>query len=124
MDKPEQNEEAEAEEKEVTEEEEVSEPGENVKAEKTEELKIVIILNPGKVMLGVQSADCDPVYTTLNGTLPTALRRIPKLVEEAKKKWSESPRYPDANLPKPEPAPVTPRSAAAPKEKDKQPSFF
>ena len=123
MDKTEQN--AEAEVEEVTEkEDEVPEPEESVKAKSPDELKVVIILNPGKVMLGVQSTDCDPVYTTFDGTLPTALRRIPKFIEEAKQKWSESPRYPDANLPAPEPASVTAKTAAAPKEKPKQPSFF
>ena len=104
--------------------EETAKAEESTKAEKSDELKIVLILNPGKVMLGVQSTDCDPVYTTFEGTLPTALKRIPKFVAEAKQKWSESPRYPDANLPTPEPTPVTARTAAAPKEKPKQPSFF
>ena len=102
---------AEVEEQDVTEVKEDDEAAaeETTKTEKSDELKIVLILNPGKVMLGVQSTDCDPVYATFEGTLPTALKRIPKFVAEAKQKWSESPRYPDANLPTPEPARLPPR---------------
>ncbi len=117
----------EAAEEEAAEEEpppEEKEPEEPVKAKPSDELKIVIILNPGKVMLGVQSPDCDPVYTTFEGTLPTALQRVPKLVKEAKQKWSENPRNPDANLPTPEPSRTPARTPAAQKKESKQPSFF
>ena len=130
MDQKDQAEEAaeeEAAEEEASEEEpaaEEKEPEEPVKAKPSDELKIVIILNAGKVMLGVQKTDCDPVYTTFEGTLPTALQRVPKLVKEAKQKWSDSPRNPDANLPTPEPSRTPARSAAAPKKESKQPSFF
>lgn len=97
---------------------------ESIKAKQSDELKVVIILNAGKVMLGVQSPDCDPVYTTLKGTLAVALKRIPKLVDEAKLKWSESPRYPDAKLPVQEPKPTSARTPVTPKKKEAQPSFF
>ena len=119
--------EEEAEEEEAAEEEptpEVEKQEEPVKAKLSDELKIVIILNDGKVMLGVQKTDCDPVYTTFDGTLPTALQRVPKLVKEAKQKWSENPRNPDANLPTPEPAPAPARTVPAAKKETKQPSFF
>jgi len=95
---------------------------ESVKAKQSNELKVVIILNDSRVMLGVQSPDCDPVYTTLKGNLAVALKRVPKLVEEAKQKWSASPRNPNANLPTPAPAPA--RTSAAPKATTSQPSFF
>ena len=96
-----------------------------VEKPKTDELKLVIILHDKKIMLGVQSPDCDPVYTTLEGTLATALKRIPKLVAEAKQKWDAHPRYPKADLPTPEPAKTPARTPAAPKEKKTgQPSFF
>ncbi len=103
-------------------EEEPRETEESVKAKRSNELKVVIILNDSRVMLGVQSPDCDPVYTTLKGTLAAALKRVPKLVDEAKQKWSASPRNPNANLPTPAPSPA--RASAAPKEKPAQPSFF
>ncbi|MBA7564286.1 hypothetical protein ES708_05948 [subsurface metagenome] len=91
------------------------------KPKPSNELKVVIVLKEDKIMLGVQSPDCDPVYTTLTGTLAAALKRVPKLVDEAKEKWSATPRNPAANLPTPEPPPA--RTPAAPKEKA-QPSFF
>ena len=105
-----------------TEEKQEEESQESEKAKPSNELKVVIILKDDRVMLGVQSPDCDPVYTTLKGTLAVALKRVPKLVSEAKQKWSTSPHNPNANLPKPEPTPA--RTSAAPKEKPAQPSFF
>ncbi len=108
----------------VEEQEVKQETQESTKAKQSDELKIVIILNTGKVMLGVQSPDCDPVYTTLKGNLAAALKRVPKLVDEAKQKWSASPHYPNANLPTPAPSPTSARTPAAPKSKPDQPSFF
>jgi len=115
----------------------VEEPGEEQEAESAaeaqeteesvkpkDELKVVIILNADKVMLGVQSPDCDPVYTTLKGNLTAALKRIPKLVDEANQKWNTSPRNPQANLPTTEPKSTPARTPAAPKEKPAQPKFF
>lgn len=92
------------------------------KPKPSNELKVVIVLKEDNIMLGVQSPDCDPVYTTLKGTLAAALKQVPKLVAEAKQKWSANPRNPDANLPTPEPPPA--RTPAAPKESKAQPSFF
>jgi len=112
-----------------TEEEQVAEETEeSVKPPPSDELKVVIILKDTNIMLGVQSPACDPVYTTLEGNLAAALKRVPKLVDEAKQKWSASPLNPDANLPTPEPAPTpartSARTSAAPKAKPAQPSFF
>lgn len=92
------------------------------KPKPSNELKVVIVLKEDNIMLGVQSPDCDPVYTTLKGTLAAALKQVPKLVAEAKQKWSANPRNPNANLPTPEPPPA--RTPAAPKESKAQPSFF
>ena len=92
------------------------------KPKPSNELKVVIVLKDDKIMLGVQSPDCDPVYTTLKGTLAAALKRVPKLVDEAKQKWTASPRNPAANLPTPAPPPA--RTPAAQKETKAQPSFF
>ena len=87
-----------------------------------DELKVVIILKNENVMIGVQSPDCDPVYETLKGTLATALKKVPKIVDGAKQQWTENPRYPKADLPPP-PQPVAPSSSSAKQDK-KQPSFF
>lgn len=103
---------------------EPEEPQESAQAKRSDELKVVIILKADRIMLGVQSPTCDPVYETLEGTLAAALKRVPKLVREAKEKWDANPLNPAANLPKPEPAPTPARAATAPKQKPAQPSFF
>ena len=92
----------------------------------TDEMKIVIILKADRVMLGVQSPDCDPVYTTMDGSLDMALERIPALVAEAKQKWEAAPRYPKADLPEPPPSATPARRTAAtqPAKEKAQPSFF
>ena len=90
------------------------------------EMKIIIVMKDDRIMLGVQSPDCDPVYTTMKGTLAMALKKLPALVAEAKQKWGAAPKYPKADLPAPPPSPTparTPAAARAPKKTD-QPSFF
>jgi len=98
---------------------------EQEKPKPANELKIVIILRDDRIMLGVQSPDCDPVYETLKGTLAAALKRVPKLVEEAKTRWETSKLNPKCETPLPsQEQPVTtsrPQKAAAP---SKQPSMF
>ncbi len=95
------------------------------KPEKDTELKVVIILKANKVLVGVQSPDCDPVYKTMEGDLAAVLQVVPALVAEARLKWTASPRYPKADLPKPL-APVTTTSSTVSKRADKtaQPKFF
>lgn len=92
----------------------------------TDEVKVVIIMKADRFMLGVQSPDCDPVYTTMEGSLAKALKRIPALAAEAKQKWEAAPRYPKANLPEPAPSPTPARTpaASAPARTTNQPSFF
>ena len=95
------------------------------KAEKDTELKIVIILKANKVLLGVQSPDCDPVYKTMEGDLAGVLQVVPTLVAEAKTKWTAAPRYPKADLPKPvAPAATTSSTTSKPATKTAQPKFF
>ena len=115
---------AEVEETEEKQEEETQEKPGSEKAKPSNELKVVIILKDSRIMLGVQSPDCDPVYTTLEGDLAAALKRVPKLVEEAKQKWSASPLNPNANLPAPEPRPAPARTPTPAKKPAGQPSFF
>ena len=90
----------------------------------SDDLKVVITIYGGKVLLGVQSPDCDPQYTTFEGTLPAALKRVPKFVAEAREKWTASRRNPKANLPKPEPRQAPARTPAPAKKETAQPSFF
>ena len=95
------------------------------KAEKDTELKIVIILKANKVLLGVQSPDCDPVYKTMEGDLAGVLQVVPTLVAEAQLKWTAAPRYPKADLPKPvAPAATTSPTVSKPAAKTAQPKFF
>ena len=78
----------------ATEAADVSKPG-----KPPSELKVVIILKANKVLLGVQSPDCDPVYKTMEGDLASVLQVVPTLVAEAQLKWTAAPRYPKADLP-------------------------
>jgi len=91
----------------------------------SEELKVVILLKGNRAMVGIQSPECDPIFTTLDGGLPAALSQVPSLVESANAKWDASPRNPKAKLPEPPPAPAPDRNREAKtKSKPKQPSFF
>jgi len=92
----------------------------------SDELKVVIVMKADRVMLGVQSPNCDPVYTTMKGSLSAALKKVPALVAEAKQKWEATPRYPKADLPEPAPSPTparTPVTIQSAKKAEK-PSFF
>jgi len=89
------------------------------------ELKVVIILKANKVLLGVQSPDCDPVYRTMEGDLAGVLQVVPALVAEARLKWTAAPRYPKADLPKPVvPAATTSSTVSNTTPKTAQPKFF
>jgi hypothetical protein len=93
-----------------------------------DEIKIMLFLKGNRAMVGIQSPECDPVLTTLEGDLTAVLPRVPAIVENAKAKWNESRRYPKAVLPEP-PAPPPPpaRSSRPTKTETKtkvQPSFF
>ncbi len=121
-----ENTQEETEEEEGTQEESTGEPTTEVKKEPSNELKVVINMKDDRMMLGVQSPECDPVYEMFTGTLAAALKRIPKLISAAKEKWATSPRYAKANLPTPEPRPAPARASTtkAKTTKPEQPSFF
>jgi len=96
------------------------------------EIKIVIVLNEERGMVGIQSPDCDPMMTTLEGTLETVLERIPSFVEEAKQQWASNPRHPKSTIPEPAPPPPPVRTAttagrsktATKPAQPAQPNFF
>ena len=91
----------------------------------SDELKVVIVLKGNRAMVGVQSPDCDPIFTTFEGDMTAALSQVPALVESANAKWDANPRNPKANLPEPPPSPTPARSQPAQSSaKPKQPSFF
>ena len=90
------------------------------------EMKVVIVMKADRILMGVQAPDCDPVYTTMEGDLGKALKKVPKLVAEAKQKWEAAPLNPKANLPEPEPSPVQARTStvAEPTKPKVQPLMF
>jgi len=90
----------------------------------SDELKVVILLKGNRAMVGIQSPDCDPIFTTLEGDLSAALSQVPALVESANAKWDATPRNPKANLPEPPPSTTPARSQPAQPIAKKQPSFF
>jgi hypothetical protein len=97
-----------------------------------EELKVNIIIKGDHIFLGVQSTDCDPKMTTMQGNLQAALERIPSFVEEANRQWDTSPHNPKSAILEPVPAApartATTASSAAVKPavpaKPAQPNFF
>jgi hypothetical protein len=78
-----------------------------------EELKVVILLKGNRGSIGVQSPECDPMFSTFEGSLGQALERVPELVAEAQQKWDESPRYAKTRH-ELEPSTSTPASARTP----------
>ena len=116
----EEPEEAESTEEETAEEEKPSEP-----RQPSDEIKVVIILKANRAMVGVQSPDCDPIFTPIEGDLAAVLPQVPALVESANAKWDANPRNPKADLPEPPPSPAPTRTTTASgPAKPKQPSFF
>ena len=86
----------------------------------SDELKVVILFKSGRAMVGIQSPNCDPVFSTFEGDLDAALSQVPALVESANAQWNAHPRNPKANLPEPPPSPTPARTATT----RSQPSFF
>ena len=91
----------------------------------SDELKVVLTVKGTRAIVGIQSPDCDPIFTTVEGDLAAVLSQVPALVEAANAKWDANPRYPKAELPEPPPSAAPARIAPAPApSKPKQPSFF
>ncbi len=94
----------------------------------SEDLKIVISLKDSKAAVGIQAPECDPVFSTIEGELPTVLERVPGLVNDARVRWGLNPRYPkcETNLepPRPAPAAAAPRAAARPAEDPVKPRLL
>jgi hypothetical protein len=78
--------------------------------EQKDKLKVVISLKGTKASVGVQAPGCDPAFFNLEGDLKTALKAVPKFVEEAKTRWETSKLNPKCESPLPSQA----KPAAAP----------
>jgi len=95
------------------------------------ELKVIVTLKGDRGSIGISAPQCDPVFTIFEGGLQTALERLPGLVEEARSRWAQSPRYPKCQAPlpsqvQPPPQPVqhsAPRRQSGPKEGNMQRMF-
>jgi hypothetical protein len=92
----------------------------------SEDIKVVINLTHGKGSIGVQAPNCDPVMRTVDGGLEAALKMVPVLVEEARKKWAVNARNPKADLPAPPPQPQVQKQANTPPKQptSPQPKMF
>ena len=92
------------------------------------EVKIVIALKDNKGSIGVQSPDCDPIFTTFEGGLEQALGSVPVLVEDANRRWDENPHYPKCKSPLPSESAPTSRTATSQPTRQasttEQPSMF
>lgn len=71
-----------------------------------EEIKITIMMKGDRALIGAQAPECDPKMITVQGTLQTALERVPSFIEQSNLEWDASPRNPKAPPPPPPPAPA------------------
>ena len=73
------------------------------------EIKVVILLKDGRGSVGIQSPECDPVFSTVEGDLVAIAAELPALVQLADMKWSTSPKNPQSTI---EPPPTPPAGSA------------
>ena len=91
----------------------------------SEDVKVVIVVKGTRAFVGVQSPNCDPIFTAVEGGLESALERVLELVGSARQQWADSPRYPKADLPTP--PPQTHQTASQPARRQpvtQQPTMF
>ncbi len=65
----------------------------------SDELKVVITIKGERGLIGIQSPGCDPHIHAFEGDLAHALELMPGLVEEARARWADNPRYPKCETP-------------------------
>jgi hypothetical protein len=73
------------------------------------EIKVVILLKDGRGSVGIQSPDCDPVFSTVEGDIVSVAAELPTLVQQAQDKWAQSPKNPASTI---EPPPAPPAGSA------------
>ena len=79
----------------------------------SDEAKIVINLKENRATIGVQSPECDPVFTCAEGTMGEIFESAGRLLVDAEAKWKENPRCPKSDLPQPAPVPARAAPTAA-----------
>jgi hypothetical protein len=77
------------------------------------EIKVVIVLKDGRGTVGIQSPECDPVFSTVEGDLVTIAAELPALVQLAEVKWSTTPKNPKAPIIEPPLPPALPAGSAS-----------
>jgi hypothetical protein len=89
------------------------------------EIKVVITLKDSGGFVGVQAPNCDPIFTPFEGELEAFLGRIPELVQEARQRWDQNPRYPKCESPLPsQTAPPSRPARSTSHESTSQPRIF
>lgn len=83
-----------------------------------EQLKIIVTYKENKGSIGVSKPECDPVLELVAGDLEEVVSRILGIVEQARAKWEEAPKYPKCETDLAPAAPVkTGAQQSAPKVK-------
>ncbi|MDD4987073.1 MAG: hypothetical protein PHQ43_15150 [Dehalococcoidales bacterium] len=99
----------------------------------SEETKVVITLRDKAVRVAMQQTDCDPILfqpipIEAEDDLRTILGTpVNEFLEEARRRWQTSPRYPKAEVPAPPapaPAATTVSRPAAPAKSTNQQAMF
>lgn len=93
-----------------------------------EELKIVILYKNGKASIGISKPDCDPHLDLVEGSMEEVVSRILGVIEVARVRWEENPRYPkcETDLTPAKPVQTNTRSSgkSKPKEDPTRPTLF
>ena len=73
-------------------------------ADPSEELKVVMSLKEGRATIGVQRPSSDPHIETFDDPdLSGLVREVPAVVERARARWEDEPKYPHHERPAPPP---------------------
>ena len=76
--------------------------GAQEQAGEPEELKVVLSIKGGRATIGVQRPSSDPHIESFDDPdLSELVREVPAVVERAKARWEEEPRYPAFERPAP-----------------------
>jgi hypothetical protein len=79
------------------------------------EFKLVINWKDGRAVVGASAPDCDPVFGTIEGDIPTVLGGAVNILAAAQERWKTAPKNPAITLPKPAaPAPAPAPSGSKP----------
>lgn len=78
-----------------------------------DEIKIVINIKGTRAVIGVNSPGCDPVFTTVEGSLVEILGNTAQMVTAAQEKWKTTKKNPKIDIPQPAPKEETTATTGA-----------